>query len=72
MKFLTKEEILNLNYAQSTDQVKQLKKLYSLNKQDAVKAAWHELDLFINMLLHLEDHIYNYEDPRRSLMKIEE
>jgi hypothetical protein len=73
--FLSKEQVLELTYKEAKQQMKLLEKTYKLDKSlkdYLTPELWDNLDDLINTILYLEDHIYNYEDPRKSLMKIEE
>lgn len=70
MKFLTKEEVDQLNYKQCQQQMKLLTKTYNLEQplSECWQAVWPILDELTDMILYLEDRITLFEDPRITSM----
>jgi len=73
MKFLTKEEIYALDYKSAKEHLKLIEKTYKVEKplKGVRDEFWQDLDDIVNNILWIEDHIYEYEDPRFSTKAIE-
>ena len=70
MKFLTKTEINELNYAECQQQLKMLTTQYNLERPltECWTEVWPVLDELTDMLLYLEDRVARYENANIKSM----